>query len=104
MGSLSDLISCLRIMQMAEKSEERNGSEIHFNEKEPKVIHLNSVTIYFVAISITHTSLFICASLCSRQLQNRVTPIANSCLVQVLSVRDVSFIACKFCCFSWNLL
>ena len=35
MGLRSDLISRPRIMQLAEKSEERNGSEIHFNEKKP---------------------------------------------------------------------
>ena len=94
-------------MQTAEKSEERNGSEIHFSEKKR---HLNSITIYFVAISIIRASLFICASPCSRQLQNR--SIANLFLVQVLSVslQPIEMSAfvhvriCEFCCFSWNLL
>ena len=54
----------------------RNGCEIHFDEKETGVKHLNSIPIYFVATlhvvvrKVVLASLFICAAFSSGQLQN----------------------------------
>ena len=56
----------------------RNGCEIHFDEKETGVKHLNSIPIYFVATlhvvvrKVVLASLFICAAFSCGQLQNRV--------------------------------
>ena len=55
----------------------RNGCEIHFDEKETGVKHLNSILIYFVATlhvvvrNVVLASLFIGAAFSSGQLQNR---------------------------------
>ena len=67
-GLLSALISCPRKRVRRVKETLWNS----FQWKETEVIHLNSITIYFFVVSIIRTALFIWASLCNQQLQNRV--------------------------------